>query len=521
MAGLIFLFTNPATMPVRFGMGSAKREARANGFGLYPEASDPMEVEVIDPDNPYVVIASLEKSMNRSFQDVPSGIGSGTVEIMNNDPQLALVNEELALRFRIKGRAATQILVEELSRRTRSEGEESEQSTVISGRSIAAILEESVAYPSRGPATLPIEDSRIFNAANEDFDDSGWIGSHHVAFQNQNTYYWTGLPARWPAPNAAWMWAPGSTSDNARVGVCHFRKRFNVPNGVTKIDIGFSADNAGALWFDGQEIITTDTFFEYQRVVVPVTPGEHLLYVRAENYPGGGYITLPGDPGNLYHTVVSGNTLWAISAQYYGDPTRWPTIYNANKDMIDAAAASAGLPYTGRWAGHWIFPGQMLLIPGAGTYTPGVTIGTNPAGALVSVHESTDNGLGALLAVSNNSWRCLPYPVNEPGMTPGEVLDILLTEAKNRGCFPSLQWTFNRSVDSAGRPWKRVGDISVRVGDDLATVLSQLTETYIDFSMRPAGLVLDVYDIDTPQGGSVTSYTEEYDITNLTNTRSA
>lgn len=522
MAGLVFLFTNPATAPVRFGLGSARREARAHGFGLYPEAVDPMTIEVIDPNDPHTVIASLENSMTRSFQDVPSGIGSGTVEIMNTDPQISTINEERAIRFRVKGRAAAQMLIEVLTRATRAQGEEAEQSTVVTGRSIVAILEEAVVYPSRGPATLPIEDARIFNFANDDFDDSGWPAASIWKFQNGLGDYWEGLPARWPAPSAGWIWAPGTViTESPPVGNCYFRHRFIVPPGVTQVHIGFATDDAGELWFDGQKVLESITFTEYQRLVIPVTPGEHLIAVKATNNPLLGDVYDPGDPETVAHLVVSGNTLWAIAAHYYGDPTRWPTIYNANKDLIDSAAAAAGLPYTGRWAGHWIFPGQVLLVPGVNAQDPFGWPIPNLGGILVAVHEASNAGLGRLLDVSNNSWRCLPYPDNEPGMSPGEVLQVLLTEAKNRGCFPALEWTFNGSVDSAGRPWRRVGDISVRVGDDMSTVLSQLAETYIDFTMRPAGLVLDAYDIDAPQNASVTTYTEAFDISSLTNTRSA
>lgn len=521
MAGLVFLFTNPATAPVRLGLGSAKREARANGFGLYPEVSDPLSVEVIDPDTPYEVIATLDNSMSRSFQDVPSGIGSGTVEIMNTDPQLSLLSEELALRFRIKGRAASQMLVEVLTRATRAQGEEAEQSTIVTGRSIVAILEEAVVYPGRGPATLPIEDNRIFNFANVDYDDSGWGSSSVIDFQGTSSLFnWRGLPARWPAPSAGWIWAPGSTTTLAPAGTCYFRKWFNIPPGVSQITLFLAIDDDGELWFDGQQVVDIVGFSEYRSVTIPVTPGSHLLAVKASNDPQ--YLTLlgGGDAGDAQYTVVSGDTLWGIAAAKYGDPLRWGAIYASNKDLIDSTAISHGKNPNYPGPGWWIFPGEVLTLPGIPG--PGSTpFYFNPAGLLVAVYEATNEGLGALLNTTNNSWRCLPYPSMEPGMTPGEVINILISEAKARGCFPALGTTFGPYVDSAGRPWRRVGDISVRVGDDYATVLQQLAETYIDFQMKPAGLILDCFDIDTPQGGSVTTYTEEVDVTSLTNTRSA
>ena len=49
------------------------------------------------------------------------------------------------------------------------------------------------------------------------------------------------------------------------------------------------------------------------------------------------------------HTVKKGDTLWDISKKYYGKPTLWTKIYNANKSKIKNP--------------HWIYPGQKFVIP--------------------------------------------------------------------------------------------------------------------------------------------------------------
>lgn len=35
-----------------------------------------------------------------------------------------------------------------------------------------------------------------------------------------------------------------------------------------------------------------------------------------------------------YHTVGGNDCLWNLAKQYYGDGSRWPEIYNANRDLI-------------------------------------------------------------------------------------------------------------------------------------------------------------------------------------------
>lgn len=51
------------------------------------------------------------------------------------------------------------------------------------------------------------------------------------------------------------------------------------------------------------------------------------------------------------HTVVRGETLWDLARTYYDNPFQWRRIFEANQDKIDNP--------------HWIYPGQVLTIPGA------------------------------------------------------------------------------------------------------------------------------------------------------------
>lgn len=74
------------------------------------------------------------------------------------------------------------------------------------------------------------------------------------------------------------------------------------------------------------------------------------------------------------HEVVKGNTLWVLAERYLGDPFRWPLLYEANRDRIKDP--------------HWIFPGQVLVIPAFGargeepeTVVVGVVVSPEPAGA--------------------------------------------------------------------------------------------------------------------------------------------
>ena len=84
---------------------------------------------------------------------------------------------------------------------------------------------------------------------------------------------------------------------------------------------------------------------------VNTTPGRDFRNVdstvRSTEQPiggGGG-----GSTGTRTYTVVSGDTLSAIAQRYYGKATRWPAIYEANRDKLSDPDK--------------IFPGQVLRIP--------------------------------------------------------------------------------------------------------------------------------------------------------------
>ena len=67
-------------------------------------------------------------------------------------------------------------------------------------------------------------------------------------------------------------------------------------------------------------------------------------------------------PGARTHTIVPGNTLWALAQQYYGNPYLWPQLWESNTWITDA---------------HWIYPGDVLLIEGEGAAGASTTTGVD------------------------------------------------------------------------------------------------------------------------------------------------
>lgn len=104
------------------------------------------------------------------------------------------------------------------------------------------------------------------------------------------------------------------------------------------------------------------TFMEARRIVVTSTKSEEPKET-----------TRPTETSSTY-IIKSGDTLWGIARKFYGDGTKWKTIYNANKDIIESTAKSRG--YKSSDNGHWIFPGVKLTIPGVSSGSSSTSSGT-------------------------------------------------------------------------------------------------------------------------------------------------
>lgn len=62
--------------------------------------------------------------------------------------------------------------------------------------------------------------------------------------------------------------------------------------------------------------------------------------------------------GERTYKVKPGDTLWDIARRFYKSGSKWTRIWNANKSMlIRRDSRNAHDP------GHWIYPGQVLVIP--------------------------------------------------------------------------------------------------------------------------------------------------------------
>ncbi|MCM1189798.1 MAG: LysM peptidoglycan-binding domain-containing protein [bacterium] len=70
--------------------------------------------------------------------------------------------------------------------------------------------------------------------------------------------------------------------------------------------------------------------------------------------------------GDVSYTVVKGDSLWRIARHFYGSGAQYIKIYHANKEIIESTAKTHGKTssYKNSTAGWWLWPGEVLSIPG-------------------------------------------------------------------------------------------------------------------------------------------------------------
>lgn len=96
-------------------------------------------------------------------------------------------------------------------------------------------------------------------------------------------------------------------------------------------------------------------FFRNDKLVV-YTSNELGLGEKSKKFS-----SRPSSEKSKNYKVVKGDSLWKISKKFYGTGTKWEKIYNANKTKIEKTAKKHGKKNSSH--GHWIWPGEILVIP--------------------------------------------------------------------------------------------------------------------------------------------------------------
>jgi hypothetical protein len=121
----------------------------------------------------------------------------------------------------------------------------------------------------------------------------------------------------------------------------------------------------------------------------------------------------------------------------------------------------------------------------------------NPGGVCWEVwHCDQQGNLLSLYGASAYLYtQMLPYITEEPGLPIGAIIRQVVEEAQDRGAMTAVSLGFTDYFDSDGDPWPIVTDVAVNVGRTVLDFLRDLGQTYIDWHLEPATLVLKCYNI--------------------------
>jgi len=378
------------------------------------------------------VVTQLDYVLSPTFQDRLKELGTASVELLNDDPDLALVwDHDCALRFEVYGRAVFTALVDEIEHVAIAEGEEHDQRTTLRGRAHIGSLQEAVVYPSAGVDHKPYADKRRFDWTSMEFWDAHWPMSNGIAAFSDNSYWTNANIKGWPDPGAVWMWAPGSNDEWAPSGPCYFRAAVDVPEGVTELVCYACFDDVGSVYIDGEPLLEgefgmnpmvtgnpSDSMDVYEGSR-DVTPGLHIVAIRCDNG-----IDIEGD-----QTQNPGGVLFTCYGTAGNDSERTGPLMHSDNNW-------ACLPYP---------PTE-----------PGMTPGEVIRQAVTEAQRTYQFG----------------------HMPP-------------RGAIPEVRLGFDDHYDSAGTPWPVTTGISTDIGTNYWTfICEEMASTYVDVWMAPGDFTL-------------------------------
>ena len=251
----------------------------------------------------YVDGSVVSTSFDRSFRDQLADTGSFSFSVLEDD--FTGIDFDDIVKFRVNGVDRFQGVVEQIDRVKLAAGEGADRVATVSGRGAMALLDQAVVYPSRGVGSVPIEDVRTFSWVSPDFVDTAWPLAKQVNLQRDYASWRAPLPWIWPDTTAYWIWGnlPTVNANSAPVGVCLFRKTFNLAS-AERVRIFCAFDNSGTLYVDGAEMTAFSSFATGRYVELEMSAGDHTIAARVQNFSN----AAPPNPGGFIAAIYTVGT---------------------------------------------------------------------------------------------------------------------------------------------------------------------------------------------------------------------
>jgi hypothetical protein len=240
-----------------------------------------LSVAIHELDDLVTPVAELDDTFDRSVTMKVNDAGSGSFSMHLDDPQLAAIDfGRIAMFTHSDSGQRIGVRIEHQQRGVLRENGEFEQTAVISGRGLAALLEGARTYPEGGVDQPQPYHTRLYSFANPAFVPVGWVN----AVLTTNPY----VPEGWPDPAIGpYIFGENATVSAAPAGPTWLLRTFTVGAEV-EATVFASADNWGPLYLDGVPIMEMGAYQSsgYRRTFetdVLLGVGDHVLGARVFN----------------------------------------------------------------------------------------------------------------------------------------------------------------------------------------------------------------------------------------------
>lgn len=258
-------------------------------------------------------VMALNETVNEQFREQRNATGSGSAELLIDDPAAAVVRRYDLIQGIIDGQVAFTWVNENPTITSHNPDEEAGERIELSGRGHLALLEHGLVYPSRGLGHQPVERDRQWNWASRGYDDSWWAPAVPAGVATgppRQPGNQEGPPEGGPSVTGnAWLASDGDTQALAPLGDVYYRGTISVPANGT-YTVMWAADNFGELYMEGQRLDTLDrwtgdNWLTAHRLEVELTAGDVLFAAKATNV--GSLSDFP-NPVGLWLVLVTTNS---------------------------------------------------------------------------------------------------------------------------------------------------------------------------------------------------------------------
>lgn len=241
--------------------------------------------------------------------------------------------------------------------------------------------------------------------------------------------------------------------------------------------------------------------FRYQPAEWPDAPDSYWMWSNRKDAPGEGFNYFRAE-----FTVTKAN-LGSYSLYLGADNT-----YEAFVDgqMVGSSVGGAS-PYRENFEKTTRIDFEVDV---PGVHVVGIKVqnlhATSRAGLIATVFKNGDatKKTKAKIVVRSRSehWYVVGYPTTPPNWTLGEIWDVLLEEARDRGVWFAkyVKPGYTKTRDSSGQPWSRDIEWTFNVGESYLSIMHKMQELAADFWIDP-----DTYQLHIAQNRGVDRTTAE------------